>query len=1153
MAAQPDLDTHYHFPDLIRFHWEHNPSKGMYAYPSPSTLRESNTTTLTKPLPESYDEITYLEFGRAVHRAAHFVRPSPSSEDGRDGEVVALLAHSDTLVYDTVIIGLMTANLVPLLISPRNSPAAVINLLDKTGCRRILATKATMTDLLDSVLSSEPTLALTLTIDEIPSLRILYPHLAEEVAEHPFEPYPNLPKLSFEDVAIYIHSSGSTGFPKPIPITHRGIWSYANLPPLRELRTHPETHPHETRLGGLAIPAFHALALILQLIHPLFGAFTSTIFTPIVWNAEKDMPIMPTPENTLDAMERTRTTATMIFPTFLQIWSKEEESVKRLARFEYVVLTGGPLDKESGDMLIANSVRLRTIYGGTEFGQINHLRPRPGDEDDWMWMEFNVKRVGVRWVGAGAGRGEIVLLHSETHVPAVSNLPEDLQQRFEGDKDEEEEVKGWDTGNVVLRRDSARKLKGYVTSDVWERHPTKPHLYRLVGRVDDVLIHSSGEKTVPGPLEKIILGNTHVKGVVIFGHGRAQPGVLIEPFEHTHSLGEFRNLIWQTVEAANAIAPAFSRIYKEMIIITSSDRPLPRTPKDTVIRKQALKVYEQDIDELYETIESNVTGPSGTPIEPPSSWSVSALIEWIINQAQDITSKTEPPLTKDTDLFESGFDSLSATILRLRLVSALRGGEKVAAIAKINQNTVYTYHTVGALAEFVIGALTGQEDGDDSEEKMMQEHIKRIEDMVAKYSVKPVSSLLPAARRTGFGKHVVLITGTTGSLGSQLLFDLLADSRVGTVYALNRRSTTSDIVERQKAKFAEKNLDSRVIEDALVPFKSVRSAKYLRLEERPRLIFLEGTSPQDLDEEMRNVLSSQVTMVIHNAWKLDFNLPLDGFEEAIKDFRDLVAFAQSTDAKLLFTSSISTAHRWAKEGGVDVGAFPEECQEDARYAVGGGYGEAKYVCERILKASKLNATSFRVGQITGSSESPAWSLTDWLPIIVKSGIEMHAMPDAVGVVSWIPGTIVSRTTLDVGFNDTSEFAVNVIHPKPTKWSAVMRQIVDSLVEQGRIRDGEVKIVPWSEWMKELERRAGELGDVKVFEKIPAIKLMHFYRGMAEADVAHRQQNEYEGEAVDLTPLKIDNAKKLSKAFEGARRLMKKDVDAWVGYWIGAGM
>jgi hypothetical protein len=66
--------------------------------------------------------------------------------------------------------------------------------------------------------------------------------------------------------------------------------------------------------------------------------------------------------------------------------------------------------------------------------------------------------------------------------------------------------------------------RGYATSDLWERHPTKDYLWKLyvfhpavfssiiqpkfsVGRVDDVIIHSSGEKTVPAPMEDIILSS----------------------------------------------------------------------------------------------------------------------------------------------------------------------------------------------------------------------------------------------------------------------------------------------------------------------------------------------------------------------------------------------------------------------------------------------------------------------------------------------------------------------------------------------------------------------------------------------------------------------------------------------------------------------
>ncbi|TRM56540.1 hypothetical protein BD626DRAFT_466271 [Schizophyllum amplum] len=54
-------------------------------------------------------KITYLEFGRAMHRAAHVLRPVGQ---GQDGAVVAFIALSDTLVYQAVVTGLVKAGLV---------------------------------------------------------------------------------------------------------------------------------------------------------------------------------------------------------------------------------------------------------------------------------------------------------------------------------------------------------------------------------------------------------------------------------------------------------------------------------------------------------------------------------------------------------------------------------------------------------------------------------------------------------------------------------------------------------------------------------------------------------------------------------------------------------------------------------------------------------------------------------------------------------------------------------------------------------------------------------------------------------------------------------------------------------------------------------
>lgn len=47
----------------------------------------------------------------------------------------------------------------------------------------------------------------------------------------------------------------------------------------------------------------------------------------------------------------------------------------------------------------------------------------------------------------------------------------------------------------------------YATGDLFELHETIPNAWRYFGRSDDLLIHSSGEKTNPIPSEYIKLGS----------------------------------------------------------------------------------------------------------------------------------------------------------------------------------------------------------------------------------------------------------------------------------------------------------------------------------------------------------------------------------------------------------------------------------------------------------------------------------------------------------------------------------------------------------------------------------------------------------------------------------------------------------------------
>jgi thioester reductase-like protein len=94
-------------------------------------------------------------------------------------------------------------------------------------------------------------------------------------------------------------------------------------------------------------------------------------------------------------------------------------------------------------------------------------------------------------------------------------------------------------------------------------------------------------------------------------------------------------------------------------------------------------------------------------------------------------------------------------------------------------------------------------------------------------------------------------------------------------------------------------------------------------------------------------IRSSVTAIIHNAWTLNFNLALQSFEPHLQGTRRLIDLALSSanvdSVRFLFTSSIATAQSWPKK----MGPYPEEIQREAKYAVGSGYGEGKYVVERV--------------------------------------------------------------------------------------------------------------------------------------------------------------------------------------------------------------
>ncbi|KIK64025.1 hypothetical protein GYMLUDRAFT_241246 [Collybiopsis luxurians FD-317 M1] len=1098
-ATTPSLDVLHTVPELLSFHYEHNPTRPMFVFAASES--QQNAT-----------EISFLEFVRACHRFAHIVRPRRA---GPERAVVAVVALADTLVYETIIAGTMHSGLVPLLISPRNSAVAVVNLLRKSGAHRLLTTHTTLKDLINGIkneLSSSEE-SFDITFEEVPGFIELYPKLGTETDADPFQPYPSCPvRPDPNGTAMILHSSGSTGLPKAIPQNHHSVQSWAGFSSGTELRDYDVP----LRLGSMALPPFHGYAFYAQLACALFNSLTVSLYPPVV--SKPDMqPIIPTPENILSHSQRTKCNCLITVPSMLQAWSHSSTDINILRSMEVVIFAGGPLPPAIGDHLVSEGVHIRSLYGGTEFA-IPTAVNASADREDWQWHKFSEK-TRTKWAPQGDGTYECQFLAAETHPLAYVNMS---------------------------------NPRGYATSDLFVEHPTKPGLWKVVGRIDDVLVHTSGEKTVPAPIENVLLRSPLILGAIMFGRERDQPGVLIEPtpgneinVRNLEELSSYRNKIWPIVEEANQIAPAFSRIYKEMILVTSPEKPLARAPKGTVMRKAAIRDYEHEINQIanivsvsrYATVESNA---NSSPTSPPAEWDSAHLVQWLTDQVKDLTGSV---LTPTMDMFENGLDSLSATILRLRIFSALRSSETslIQAASKLmTQNTVYNHPSIQDLSTHILGIVNPEDpiQSETSAKKIEKdEHMRQMEEMIAKYSKGLEVIVNGNSHDTVPRSNVILLTGSTGSLGAQILASLLKNSSVHRIYALNRPSSVhTSLLNRHKERFLDRGLDTSFLD-----------AK--------KVVYLQGESalPQlGLSQEVYEALRGEITIIIHNAWRLDFNLSLSSFESQVRGVRSLVDLARSSrhrsSLRFLFTSSISAAQGWDAS---KKGPYPEEILMDAGGAVGMGYGEGKYVSERILARSGLLTTSFRIGQISGGKPNGAWAMSDWFPMMIKSSIKLNMLPDAHGVISWLPTDAVADAIIDVGlFKQNPPSAINLIHPRPVSWSNMI-QVVRKAVIQLKSPDSEaLPLVPIDTWVDALERMAESAAE-GLEDELPAGKIIDFYRKMAEADKQIEGRDDVE--AVGLTPLATDHIKSISPSIRDLPPICGSDAERWVAYWVQSGL
>jgi acyl-CoA synthetase (AMP-forming)/AMP-acid ligase II len=206
---------------------------------------------------DTLQTLTFSDLSRAVDRlAAHYadlgLQPDCPAGEVPPERIIAVL--TSTAIDETLLeIALCKLGLASLLLSVNNSVAAVAHLCKQTQAPYLLyGTKYEQVARdAQAQLAGEG-----YKLEIIPEKRFpLWGKGGVRDANIPAYPARLTPAQEMKRTSVILHSSGSTGFPKPVYVTHYGLLANASL-------SYPKT-------GFSALPLFHG-----------FGHFSMYVYTP---------------------------------------------------------------------------------------------------------------------------------------------------------------------------------------------------------------------------------------------------------------------------------------------------------------------------------------------------------------------------------------------------------------------------------------------------------------------------------------------------------------------------------------------------------------------------------------------------------------------------------------------------------------------------------------------------------------------------------------------------------------------------------------------------------------------------------------------------------------------------------------------------------
>ncbi|RDW81354.1 putative NRPS-like enzyme (JCVI) [Aspergillus mulundensis] len=479
-----------------------------------------------------YRYYTPRELHNLVEAASvHYARVIPQRRTSDDPvQMVGLLGPSD-FEYLITLLAVSRLGHTVLLLSTRIAEDAYVSLIENTKASFLIAYPAFQTVAKKVTQRTGSVLQPVLARDE-------YINTTAKLPEAQLDGL-----VENKHITWIIHSSGSTGHPKPIYQTHSGaLKNYANNFGLR---------------GFITLPLYHA--------HGISCLFRAVHSEKLIYMYNAELPLTGSYLHTT-LEEHPDIEVLYAVPYGLKLLSESEESMKLLARLELVMFGGSSCPKPIGDKLAQNGVRLVSHYGTTETGQLmTSFRER--SDTDWDYVRPGPTLLPyIRW---------------EEQMPGIYELCV---------------LEGWPSKVASNRPDGA-----YATKDLFEKHPTKENAWRYYARLDDTLVLENGEKANPLVIEGVARNHPNVGEAIAFGSNRSRLGLfLIRAAGCTETDEQIIDSAMPAIEKCNAENPAYAYISRDMIRVLPADTVYRKTDKGTVIRSAFYRDFAEQISQVYD-------------------------------------------------------------------------------------------------------------------------------------------------------------------------------------------------------------------------------------------------------------------------------------------------------------------------------------------------------------------------------------------------------------------------------------------------------------------------------------------------------------------------------------------------------------------------